>query len=203
MYLYHVTPVVDMPERMKFIPRIPKSAGKTEDHTIPRVCMSDSIKLAIQASPDMMYERRSGMQFRVYKFRVDRRSKLRFIEPMTLFKNGLVPDAIENHEYWCLDDITMSSKIYEIEKVSIDFDLAWSVISAEQIIKITKHILGDKLKDIKISRNYKDSKDLYNMIAHQLDELHYYNECDDLWEGLAELPWATIRRIDELKIKEV
>lgn len=204
MYLYHVTLETNLNKRKRFIPRIPSSAGKGENKTIPRICMSDSIEKCIQASP-IISDLLDGEThiIKVYKYRVNKRNADKIVGPKTLFNKKLVPDALENNEFWCLKPITMESELYVVNKIEIDFDLAWTTFKTSTIISVAKLVLGNNINKININYKIKDPYKLYESIVIQLDKLKLYNEYDLMWDTLAKRPWAQIKRITKLDIKRL
>lgn len=206
MYLYHVTPVIEQSKRKRFIPRVPESVGKDENNSIPRICLSDSITLAVQASPYVSEMLQIGKRIRVYKIRVDARNISKFVHYTTLFNKELVPDALENHEYWCTSEITMDSDVYTVEDARIDFDIAWTVISKQQVLNILAYLNNKShgnLDYVWIDNNLKTSKELYESIVIQMDKHGDYDSEDDMWDCIAELPWAQIKRITKFTIKKL
>lgn len=204
MYLYHVDVNVNSTKRKKFVPRIPISAGKGENKTIPRICLSDSIDKCIQAIPGLSELTDGNIhKIRVYKYRVNRGNCDRIISPRTLYNRKLVPDALENNEYWCLKPITMDSNIYEVRDIGIEFDLAWTTISIIDVILATNNALKNNTQTINIDNSIKNSYKLYENIINQMTQKHMWEEIDAVWDNLAELPWAQIKRISNINLHKI
>lgn len=116
-----------------FEPELPHHVMQGEDHTIPRVCLSDSV-LGCLNSIGMgrlledieYYEKFHKSPYSpicVYKCIVDTEDK-GIIVPEDLVHRGLVPDALKNREYWGLHCVrTSEAKVYFIGYESFTYEM--------------------------------------------------------------------------------
>lgn len=208
MKLYHVTFNTKEPKIKTFIPRIPQWIKDTlevthecdENATIPRICFSSSIETAIQALAERDRDLKIGAKFFVYELEVDE-NDTNLITPKELFTKGYVVDALENKEYWYLKEITLVAKEYKVKDFDVEYDFAWSVIDPIEIkeIAINSTQIKPTIQKI-INTQYKDSKEIYDDLYILAEENKCFNFIDDLYEQIAEIPWAQITRIDRLNI---
>ncbi len=132
--LYHIS--YDFKETIdEFIPRIPVHRCKIEDDTTNRICTSDSLEGCMKGHPflwynmveypessyacpyDMMdrmttlmdYNEEVGHLLKVYQFEVD---EDKVVNPQSLLKENLVPDAEETQEHWIKEKISAKRTFY-------------------------------------------------------------------------------------------
>lgn len=115
--LYHIS--LDDREVTKFIPRIPSNGAGSENKSIPRVCLSDSVAGAISAIPDGM-DMIGEDPINLYKVR------LAINDPMLigyedLYNKGLVPDALITHEYWYTAELKTKATPIVVNSFEDDF----------------------------------------------------------------------------------
>ena len=82
-----------------------------------------------------------------------------------------------------------------------EYDFAWSVIDPIEIkeIAINSTQIKPTIQKI-INTQYKDSKEIYDDLYILAEENKCFNFIDDLYEQIAEIPWAQITRISRLNI---
>ena len=191
MTLYSIT--FDLTDtRTEFIPTIPETAGDTENKTIPRICMSDSVEKCISAIASCNRNMQKGSQFIVRVFNIPNTDNL--VSPRFLKESGYVPDALENNEYWYIKPIKATLYLCRVESFDYEFTLAWSCITREQCISLI-----EKYTNNKRFRRYKTSKGAYNAFMNWCNKYHKWDEMDNIWEDLAMLPWAQRTEIYNLK----
>lgn len=106
MKLYHVS----YDKISRFVLRVPKDRLLGEDGTVPRICLSISIENCINAKPnqaDALYlAREQGIPLAIYVYEFDTEDipEGKLVEPEVLYEKYDVLDAIDNREYWLLDD---------------------------------------------------------------------------------------------------
>lgn len=195
MKLYNVTFDLNNTNNV-LTPAIPESAGNGENKEIKRVCLTDSIEHCFQAIASCNREIRKGAKFIIKEVDVEEDELL--ITPDFLFKEGYVPDALENNEYWYLDTLKAKVSIAEIEFFEYEFALAFSCIPKEKCLEaISKYTSIEKFK------NYKTSKEMYESFVGWADSEKKYNLSDEIFEDLAMIPWAQTTKIYNLKYKEI
>ncbi len=142
MKFYHVSFSNENAGIKIFIPRIPESAGDGEDKNIARICLAPSVEKCIQAIEAGSQVLKTGTEFTVYEAEISLASK-KPIRPDELNLKGLVPDSMENEEYWYLSSLTMWAKRYKILSFFGYCDIAWNCIDANDMLSI----LGDMLEN--------------------------------------------------------
>ena len=193
MKLYNVT--FNMKDKRSVIePSVPESAGNGENKTIKRICLTDSIEHCMQAIAVCNREIREGATFILREVDTKYLDNKLLIKPKELKENGLVPDALENNEYWYIGKIMFNRKVCKIVKFSAEIDLAWTCIP----IQSCKDIVKKYLPAFPVNR-YKVSKNLYEAAMTYCNEHKLWNEEDAIWDDLAMVPWAQKRRIDYVK----
>lgn len=177
-HLYHVS--YDKPTRL-FTPRVPeinKCSG--ENHSIPRICLSESPALCTQAIYTSAYPA-VGKEFWLYEFLLPLN---KLITPEELYSSGKVPDALENREYWYCKELDGQPVKYKITAMHREFTLAWTCIQPEQV-----HEVIQSLNPVYDNQN-DSSQSIYSTAIKYADEVEDYKFEDDLWDALAILPWA-------------
>lgn len=130
MLFYHISLIID-DDISEFIPRLPDSEFHGEDNSIPRVCVSKTIKGCTLSAPWGMigihtlalidvdldtFRKLHGVDddgmyvnLRVYELETDS-----YVDSDYLYNNKLVPDANITEECWILECIK-PSKVYTIK----------------------------------------------------------------------------------------
>ena len=187
------------------VPAIPDSAGTDENKTIKRVCITDSIEHCMQAVASANREMCKGAKFIVREVDIPlNREKL--VHPRFLKEQRYVPDALENNEYWYLEQLRCNMYLCEIDSFDYEFTISWSCITREQILNVIK-----KYTKTKRFEKYKTSQGVYNAFCRYINEKTqfaiegtrnvYYNMYDEVWDDLVELPWAQKTKIYNLRYK--
>lgn len=194
MKLYNITfNLRDTKDRL--IPAIPESAGATENKTIQRVCLTDSIEHCMQAIATCNRNIAVGKQFIVREVEIPaNHSKL--IHPKQLYRHKLVPDALENNEYWYLESIRCKVYLCTIQSFSYEHTVAWSCITAKQV----REIIEKYTKCLNLSK-YKKSITVYNAFCTWAEKEKQYKMEDDVWDDIVMLPWAQKTEIRNIKFK--
>ena len=197
MTLYNVT--FNMRDRRRVLnPSIPESAGDGEDKTISRVCFTDSVANCIQAIAVCNRDIREGATFILREVDTDKLDKRLLIKPKELKERGLVPDALENNEYWYLGKVNVESMACKIVEFDAEIDLAWACIPIQSCRAIVKKYLP------KFAVNkYKITKNLYDAAMKYCSENKLYYAEDGIWDDLAMVPWAQKRKINYVKLLRI
>ena len=183
MKLYNVT--FDASDTRSYLePCIPYSVGDGEDKVTPRVCLCDSVVHCIQAIAPVNRNIKEGAHFKIREVEISEYDK-NLIYPYELKESEKVPDALENNEYWYLKSIPCEITECNIEDFDYEFTLAWSCISVEQCRDII-----ERYTDVLKNSLYKDSESMYKDFTKWAYENKQYEMADDVWEELAQLPWA-------------
>lgn len=197
MRLYNVTFNIS-DQRHVLRPAIPESAADGENKTYPRVCLTDSVEHCIQAIAVGNRDVRTGTRIVVRSVDIRDLDRDKLLTPQQLFERKLVPDALENNEYWCLDTVRFKVGTYVIEDFDSEIDLAWSCISLEDC----KRIVNKWMPQLKIGK-FKIPKNLYTHAMQVADKFQMWDAQDGIWDDLAELNWAQKREIRNIKIRKV
>lgn len=119
MILYHIS--TDLTHDGAFIPRIPDIRHDLEDGSINRICFADSIEGCFTAMPNgaSQLNELNMMQHGLYKlFTIDtdkyQLTEQDWIDCQTLYKRGLVNDAIITGEYWVTKPIQVKKEDMQI-----------------------------------------------------------------------------------------
>lgn len=179
-------------------PSVPDSAAPDEDKTCRRVCFTDSIEHCLQAIAVCNRDIRVGARIIVRTVEKKDMFLKYLVVPQTLFYKKLVPDAMENHEFWYLYPIKAETVEYEIEDFRAEVELAWSLIDVKKCREIVKKWLPDFQGE-----RFKIAKNLYESAMKQCNEQKNWDAMDGIWDDLAELPWAQKRGIYDVKLKEI
>ena len=194
MKLYNIT--FNLKDTRKILESaIPDSAGTVENKTIKRVCLTDSIEHCMQAIAVGNRYIANGAKFIVREVNIPKNANA-LIHPNQLYKNNLVPDALENNEFWYLHSIKCKTYLCEIIHFDFEHDLAFSCIQAND----ARLIINKYVPELKLGR-YKNSKNMYDAFCNYVNKHCLWNEFDSVWDDLAELPWAQTTKITGLQYK--
>ncbi len=196
MKLYNVSFNLNNPDRI-LSPTIPKTAADDENKTYRRVCLADSVEHCIQAIAVENKDIRAGAKIIVRTVDTKNLYKQFLVGPQTLFDKKLVPDALENNEYWYLQRIKFDLAVYTILDFDADFEIAWSLIKIDDC----KKIVHKWLPNFTIGR-YKIPKNLYIAAMKECERLQNWDAEDGIWDDLAELPWAQKTGIYNIKLRK-
>ncbi len=192
-YLYNVT--FDFQNNTDILePYVPHTAAPDEDQETERVCLSTSVENCLTAMGTRT-ELTEGAHIRVRRVSTADLDPALIVTPEELFQTGRVPDAIENEEYWYLGMAEAESLEYEIESYWYERELAFTCIKADDIWDyVKKHF-----PDLGIKR-CKDSRDMFGSVTTHLYDNGMYDECDEFEDAVADMPWAQVLRIKDVKL---
>lgn len=193
MKLYNITYNLDDTTNI-LIPKVPHSAGETEDKTIPRVCLADSLEHCLQALGSHYRDLSDGVCILIREVEVDE-NDIYLVNPLTLKKDNKVPDALENNEYWYLKPITCNVRKAEIIDCDTEFTIAWTCVPIEECREIVS-----KYSPINVNE-YNNSEELYNTFIHWSSENDKWNEMDVVYDKIVENKLAQKTAIENLKVK--
>lgn len=197
MTLYNVT--FDMNDRRNMIkPAIPNSAGDGENKTIKRVCLTDSVEHCIQAIAVGNRDVRVGADLIVREVELKDLNEELLISPKELKEKGLVPDALENNEFWYLGDVKFRCITCRIVEFDASIDLAWTCIPIQNCIEIVKKYIPK----FPVYR-YKITKNLYESAMQYCNKHQLWDIGDNIWDDLAMVPWAQKRGINSVKLLKI
>lgn len=192
MILYNVT--FDLTDtRTELKPYIPKTTGPGEDNHIPRVCLTNSVEHCFQAMSSAHYSPERGSEFLLRTIQVPW-SNPKLIKPEALKEKGLVPDALENHEYWLLQPMEFEVKHCRIIDFRREYELAWSCITSRQCFDIIRGY-----RKIRHGNILKSSEEIYLEFNKWAEAQEKWDMMDQVYEELADLPWAQITRFYDLE----
>lgn len=196
MKLYNVS--FNLNNRSNIIePSIPESTAAGEDRTFKRVCLADSVEHCIQAIASNNRDIRVGAQIIVRSVDIKNLYKKLLVDPQTLFNKKLVPDALENNEYWYLSRVKFETALYIIMDFQVEYELAWSLID----INYCREVVHRYLPNIQVNR-YKISENLYNAAMDECGRTNNWDAEDKIWDALAEIKSAQKVSIYNIKLKK-
>jgi hypothetical protein len=198
MTLYHVSFDIDNTETL-FKPRIPAALSDDEDHKTPRICLTDSIEHCLQAmASEYRHNLSFGSAITVYSIDTDSLAPDKLIYPEALVKSGLVPDAIENSEYWYLENISFTRKIMRVDSFEYNYEIALSCINISDI----RDIIRTEIPELNLPTDA-STQELYNIAMDYAHEHKMYDSEDNIWDRLAELPYAQKTSFSKLVLTPV
>lgn len=128
--LYHVTLDLDHPG--VFEARVPKSRMKSEDNTIPRICVSDTVEGCLTSTPfGSHYLDESLMEnsdlIKIFVIDTEKLGLLSsdILSPSELYQDGKVDDAMLTNEHWILRNITVPEEDHMVVTVTGFDDTDW------------------------------------------------------------------------------
>lgn len=188
MKLYNITFCLE-DNRMVLEPVVPETVGDGENNTIPRVCFTDSIEHCMQALASSHKTFEKDVCFLVREAEISKNDK-DLVFPETLRDKGLVPDAMENNEYWYTQPVECRTFLCMIKEMECSFEMAWTCITKEDCLDIVSKYAPKTLFE-----KATESEEIYNIFYDWCNHHHKWDEMDDAWEALAELPWAQITKV--------
>ena len=195
MTLYHITDRLELLAEGKrtFFPRVPYSCSDSEDKTTPRICFAPSIPLAIQATGLDIHK---GSRILVYELESEHLHKHVLIPPEELYEKQLVPDALENKEWWVTIPISMSPRLIEIEAITWKLYIAETCLDPEDVRKaISRTCIG--IPPILCVKD--DTKEILQYVRKRLSAKQYQK----LKQELINLPYGRIMKASGLRFKEI
>lgn len=198
--LYHISEDVSYLDRI-FTPRVPICCAKDEDNSTPRICFSTSIENCMRATSVSTYCR--GVPLVVFEMYVDEDDP-NLIYPDELFYGQLVPDALENEEYWYTKSVELHGTLYEVIENRHEISFAWKCIKKKDIISYLQSLSHiDKYFETLSKSSLSNVHEYYERAMEFMDEKKYYEQTDNLWDYVAELPWAQSYKITDLRLKAI
>lgn len=143
MLLYHIERSRDTlsTERQTLEPYIPMSVMDDEDQKIPRICFAPSLALCFQSTGlTTTYPSGRPIPFFAYVIDMDDIPKHAVIDPEILWKTKLVPDALENKEYWITIPVIPKKFKFTVEMICREQVIAWSMLTPDMILDLCEHI---------------------------------------------------------------
>lgn len=182
-------------------PRIPCSAAQMEDKATERVCLADSIEHCIQAiSPDAR-NLCIGAEIAVYRLKVSDLRPEKLVSPKDVFDIGFVPDALFNQEWWYLDKVQADLRHAVIKDFEACHVLNWTIIDEDQVRGALHAAAPDVLALLPYGGTAQDGPHaMYETAMDQLWQDRRFDECDMLYDILAELPWAQTLEVSRLDL---
>lgn len=198
MILYHVSFDTENTD-CYFYPRVPFAISVQEDQITPRICLSDSIEHCLQAvAEEYRRDLTPGCRLAVYSIDSDDIDPSFLIFPEELFEKRLVPDAMENQEYWALEGLYMQRELVRVKDFSYEYTLAFSCMKSADVRTIIMGILPELTLPDTDSAEW-----LYQAATDYMREYGMYHEWDEIWDALAELPFAQKTEIYDLELVAV
>lgn len=192
MILYNITFRED--DTTTLVPMIPYTAAEYEDKSTKRVCFADTVTHCIEAVAPDSRDLHIGSIFRIRSVNTDHLDKDSILTPEELFKTSKVPDALQNQEYWYLKEVNITLHKVRVVDFSYWHAMAWKCIKYSDVEEI--------IRTLKIPyQKHADAESLYNYANHYLNEKMEFDKMDELWESIAELPFAQRIALTKLKLE--
>lgn len=152
MKVYHVS--LDNNRVNIFTPRIPMEEMRLveEDSTSSRFCVSTTIEGCLSAVPwgGESLALHKGENITVYEFDTDDLiNQENLILPSTLYKKGMVPDAMYTNEHWIVNESIQPTTIYNIildsyeEKIVSDVSYDDNLLLEDGLVTLDEVWNGD------------------------------------------------------------
>lgn len=177
------------------IPHIPFTAADDEDKHTERVCFADSVSHCIEAIGSCSRDLYAGCMIVVRSVDESWLDKSKLIACDVLYSEGLVPDAMETHECWYLDEVEVKREVYQIHDFDFEHDIAFTCIQEEDM----RYLAEKYVPDIYLKR-CKTAEDIYKRTAELLHSEQRYEDYDEFDNQVLELPWAQKISISNLKM---
>ena len=193
--LYNIT-FKTYDQSTRLIPHVPYTAAPDEDRIMKRVCFADSIEHCISAIGPSNRDLYTGCYIVVRSVDESCLKPSKLIVPEELFHTGKVPDALENQEYWYLDEIDVKRELYKVNDFMAERALAFSCIKKDD--------LGDLMEKYSVPMKQNETvEQAYDRTINILYKACSYNEADAFEEDVAALPWAQTLKVTGLVMKKI
>ena len=195
--LYNVT-FDKFDENRHLIPCIPISAADDEDRETKRVCFADTVEHCISAMSSYYRNLYTGCQIVIRSVDENSLDLSKIITPEELFRSKKVPDALENHEYWYLDEVDVNREVYQITDYDYDYTIAFTCIEREDMASLIEKYTPDS--PMKKSETIEQA---YNRTVGKMQTDRQYDKSDMFEDAVASLPWAQRTAISNIVMKKV
>lgn len=185
-------------ESTRLIPYIPYSAAEDEDHETERVCFADSVEHCIQAIGPCDRDLHTDCLIVVRQVDETDLKPSKIVTDQELFDTKKVPDALENHEYWYLDEVDVVREVYRIKDFTFEYTVAFTCVVRDDLAALMeKYNPGSPI------RKNETVEQAYNRTLVELYEKGMYEEGDLFESRVIELPWARKLKITGLVMEKV
>lgn len=192
MILYNITFRED--DATTLVPTVPYTAAEGEDVCTKRICFADTVPHCIEAISQCSRDLHIGSILRIRSVNTDHLDRSSILTPEELFNTSKVPDALQNREYWYLKEVCVTLHKVRVVDFSYYHAIAWKCLKYSDVEKIVR-VLKIPYKE------FKDPESLYNYANGYLNDKMEFDKMDDLWESIAELPFAQKIAINKLKLE--
>lgn len=185
-------------ESLHLIPQVPYTAAPDEDRVTKRICFADSVEHCIAAIGPSERDLYTGCHIIVRSVDETLLDQSKIVTPKELFDTGRVPDALENQEYWYLDDVDVVRELYRVDSFIIERKISFSCIRRED--------MADIIKKYRPESPMKRTDTVEWAYARTLDGLYkqgLYNEADAFEEEVVSLPWSQGLNVTGLRMKKI
>lgn len=172
-------------------PYVPYTAAPDEDQITERICFADSIEHCLSAIGPCERDLHNGCRILVRSIERCSLNPEKLKTPEELFETGKVPDALENREYWYLDETDVQTERYRVESFHFAYMIAFSCIKEQDMIRLIRKYISDVLMGETV-------KDWYEETVQRLILDHRYNDLEQLEDKIFELPWSRKVEISNL-----
>lgn len=192
----------------QFTPRVPDSAGTTEDKVTERICFADSIEGCLTAmSSDFRHAYLAkGALITVWAVDTDELLEGSVVTPSELTYSNKVPDALDNGEYWVTIPLNLKGKRLKIIDYSYQFSVNYNALNLQSIIDIAYECLPEKFREEflqSFDRATCSNKEICDRFYDITNRESLYNEEDEFWDSIVEMDWAQGFKFTKLELEEV
>lgn len=207
MRLFHVSFLKDNLLK-QFTPRVPDSAGATEDKVTERICFADSIEGCLTAMPSNYRHDylAKGALITVWTIDTERLPEGSLVTPSELTYSNKVPDALDNGEYWVTIPLKLNGKRFRIIDYSYEFSVNYNALDLQSITDTAYECLPNRFRDEfmnSFDRATCSNKEVCNRFYEITNRESLFNEEDDFWDSIVAMDWAQGFKFTRLELEEV
>lgn len=179
-------------------PYIPYTAGDDEDRVTKRICLCPTIEQCLSAIGPCSRDMHTGVHFVSRRVLVKDLNANSIYTPQYLSSSKRVPDAMATQEYWCCEEVTVVRKVYKVLSFQFERVINWACLTPQQV-------LNAAVKFVSANRLPAGASPLkvYKCALAILESQEDYDAVDDLYDAIADLPWAQGVHFTDLEIEEV
>lgn len=183
-------------ESEHLVPYIPYTAASDEDRTTKRICFADSVEHCMTVIGPCERDLYTGCHVIVRSVDETNLDQSKLVTPQKLFESGRVPDALENQEYWYLDELDVTREIFKVEDFVYEHQIAFSCIKRDDLKDVME-------KHSVIMRRNETVEQAYNRTLDLLYKTGSYEEADIFEEEVNSLSWAQGLKVSNLIMERI
>lgn len=207
MKLFHVSFLKEDLNK-QFTPRVPDSAGTTEDKVTERICFADSIEGCLTAmSSDFRHDYLGkGSILTIWSVDTEDLPEGVLVTSSELTYSNKVPDALDNGEYWVTIPLKLKGKRFKIIDYSYEHAVNYYALDLHSVIDVAYECLPDKFREEflqSFDRKRCSNKEVCNRFYDITNRESLYTEEDASWDSIVKMDWAQGFTFTKLELKEV